>query len=361
MACPPTAARCCRRRRRDTKAAADTLSDIIATWGEAAPTALADLSRHGLPGEYRLLASLTDPAARQTFAKVLTAQAAEPGALRGKAGDEAEVIDGLIRVASTELVQADPTQATGDDQPDSTVKRTGGGIPFPPPPSPRPRNGFGGPKVAPGQNTTRRDLEPKPPAQPSPDIAETLKGSRLTPVWRDAIGRLETHGRPYNGYGTSLADVNSQGREGYALGRYQMRRDVLIENGLMTQYEEWTGKYGIRSWQDFLNNPQAQEAALVDWSESTDRYIRARHASHLNRQITGIKADIAVTESGLAAAIHKEGPGGVSAYFRWLDRHGWNSRDHQAEMQSLRSPVRDSFLAIETRLREFQNIPYKKR
>jgi hypothetical protein len=80
----------------DIKAAADTLRDLIATWGDAAPMALADLSRHGLPGEYRLLASFTDPATRQTFAKVLTAQATDPGALRGKAGDEAETIDGLV-------------------------------------------------------------------------------------------------------------------------------------------------------------------------------------------------------------------------------------------------------------------------
>jgi hypothetical protein len=82
----------------DTKAAADTLRDLIATWGDAAPMALVDLSRHGLPGEYRLLASLSNPAARQTFAKVLTAQTTDPGALRGKVGDEAETIDGLLRV-----------------------------------------------------------------------------------------------------------------------------------------------------------------------------------------------------------------------------------------------------------------------
>jgi hypothetical protein len=72
----------------DTQAAADTLRDLIATWGDAAPMALVDLSRHGLPGEYRLLASLSNPAARQTFAKVLTAQTTDPGALRGKAGEE---------------------------------------------------------------------------------------------------------------------------------------------------------------------------------------------------------------------------------------------------------------------------------
>jgi hypothetical protein len=138
-----------------------------------------------------------------------------------------------------------------------------------------------------------------------------------------------------------------------------MRRDSLVESGMMTSYGEWTGKYGVHSWEEFLNNPQAQEAAMSDWSDRIDHYIRSNHAARLTKQITGIKEDITVTESGLAAAIHKEGPGAVRAYFGWLEQHGWNSRDHQEEMKKLKPEQRRSFLAVETRLREFQRTSYK--
>jgi hypothetical protein len=55
----------------------------------------ADLERAGLPGEYRLLAGIENPAARQTFVAVLSAQAKEPGAIRAKIGADADAIDDI--------------------------------------------------------------------------------------------------------------------------------------------------------------------------------------------------------------------------------------------------------------------------
>jgi hypothetical protein len=67
-------------------------------------------------------------------------------------------------------------------------------------------------------------------------------------------------------------------------------------------------------------------------SDRIDHYIRSNHRARVNRKITAVGGDITVTESGLAAAIHKEGPGGVREYLRWLEGHGLNSRDQQNAM-----------------------------
>jgi hypothetical protein len=72
-----------------------TLRGLAADWGDAWPIVSADLERAGLPGEYRLLAGIENPAARQTFVEVLSAQAKEPGAIRAKIGADADAIDDI--------------------------------------------------------------------------------------------------------------------------------------------------------------------------------------------------------------------------------------------------------------------------
>ena len=139
-----------------------------------------------------------------------------------------------------------------------------------------------------------------------------------------------------------------------ALGRYQMRRPALTAIGLLDEDQLWTGKFGIRGWRDFLNNPDAQEAAMIQWSELMEEYARDEgYLRHIGRKITGLKGDITVTEGGLIAAMHNVGGTGLRRYFEWLEAHGWNSRRYEAEM-----PVR--FQPIEARLRAFQDLDYRK-
>lgn len=139
-----------------------------------------------------------------------------------------------------------------------------------------------------------------------------------------------------------------------ALGPYRMRRPALVEIGLLDENHFWTGKFGIRGWRDFLNNPDAQEAAMIQWAEKMEGYASNEgYLRHVGRRITGIKGDITVTEGGLIAAMHNVGGTGLRRYFEWLESHGWNSRRYEAEM-----PVR--FMPIEARLRAFQDVGYRK-
>ena len=119
----------------------------------------------------------------------------------------------------------------------------------------------------------------------------------------------------------------------------------------------WTGKYGVNSKEDFLDNPEAQKAALNDLTKRIEKFFKNqgldRHITE-QRKITGIKGEITITEAGLVAAAHRGGMGTVRKYIEWLKDNDWNSRDNERKM-----PTR--FKHVETRLRVFQDVPYRKR
>ena len=56
--------------------------------------------------------------------------------------------------------------------------------------------------------------------------------------------------------------------------------------------------------------------------------------------------------TGLVAAAHRGGMGTVRKHIEWLKDNDWNSRDNERKMP-------DKFKPVETRLRLFQDIPYK--
>jgi hypothetical protein len=207
------------------------------------------------------------------------------------------------------------------------------------------------------------NIKPNPPAERLPEIEQRLARNHLTQPWAAMLGReFETYRQPNDGYGTYQLDPKRPGREDrpeqYALGKYQMRAPALIDIGLMTKDGRATGKYGINSWEDFLNNPDAQEAAMIDWTIVLEGYMQKYGvAARIGRTITGIKDKITITEGGLIAAMHKQGWRGTLRYLEWLEKHDWNSRDHQHDMQP---DLKDGFLSIETRLRRFQDVPYRK-
>jgi hypothetical protein len=194
-----------------------------------------------------------------------------------------------------------------------------------------------------------RNLQLSPRQQQTQDTSRALSGYRYSP-FDGALAQKESGGNPNEGYGTYVFGAGN-----YAYGRYQMRQGALRDTNMIDGQGNWTGKFGVRSWQEFLENPQAQEAAFSEWKKRLETSVRNNHLARIGKTITGIKGDISVTESGLVAAMHKRGPTGVIRYFRWLESKGWNSKDHQKEMPT---DSRDSFLEIETRLREFQDVEY---
>jgi hypothetical protein len=199
---------------------------------------------------------------------------------------------------------------------------------------------------------------PAPPDELPDSLVEALSRNDLSEAWRQEIAAREVKDRPYEGYGTQTKSRNwnkktRQHEDLYAYGRYQMTPDALKDAGMMRADGSWTGKYGIASAVAFLTNPKAQEAALKDLTVALDDYVtKEGHRDRIGKTINGVKEKIEITESGLVAAIHRAGIGQVGSYFRWLEENDWNSRDNQQTMTS-------KFRQVETRLREFQNVPYK--
>lgn len=164
----------------------------------------------------------------------------------------------------------------------------------------------------------------------------------------------------------AIADAEKSGKDGWdkwnktgggigALGRYQIRQDGLKDAGFINKNGQWTGKGNVRSIEEFLRSPEAQNLALRDYSAKLDQQLKSKGLEdRIGQTVKGVLGDIEISRGALAAAGHRHGAGGVRSYFRWLDQHEGNSRDHVADMPS-------QLKEIETRLRTFQSVPYKER
>ncbi len=128
----------------------------------------------------------------------------------------------------------------------------------------------------------------------------------------DALGQRES-GKDYQA-------VNQYG----FLGKYQMGEAALIDAGYYqkdgTKINDfsgaWTGKNGINSKEDFLNNPQAQEDAIRSYNQRQWQTIRANDLDlYVGLTIGGVE----ITESGLLAGAHLLGVGNLK---RFLESNG---------------------------------------
>ncbi len=127
---------------------------------------------------------------------------------------------------------------------------------------------------------------------------------------------------------------------------------TLREAGMTDKKGNWTGKYGIRGEVDFLRNPLAQERALSDLMKRTEVQVQFKNLrQHIGNQIDGIKSKITVTMGGLMAAAHRRGATGVENYFRFLQNNKWTTKGRR---------ILPEFAEVETRLREFEAVPYNR-
>jgi hypothetical protein len=135
-----------------------------------------------------------------------------------------------------------------------------------------------------------------------------------------------------------------------------MTGDALEEAGMIDASGRWTGKYGIHSADQFLGNRGAQEKALADYLPKLGAQLEKNGAaSHIGQKIEGIKQDFEVTPNGLYAAAHRWGARSVRQYLDFQESNGWKS-----DVSRFPPDQREKFLAIETRLREFQNIEMRR-
>ena len=108
---------------------------------------------------------------------------------------------------------------------------------------------------------------------------------------------------------------------GYA-GKYQMGEAAMVDAGYyikpMRNYNnDWMGKFtgkdGVNSLQDFLNNPRAQENAQIVFKKKQWGYLKAVGADkYCGQIINGYR----ITPSGLLAGAHLKGAGSVITYLK---------------------------------------------
>ena len=216
----------------------------------------------------------------------------------------------------------------------------------------------------PGQPILRRfTLTTQPEADLPGDLWTRLDEREIPKDWRKAIAAKEVESEPHGGYGTSATEVkvDEQGRTTVtvALGRYQMTRTALRDIGMLDEYQQWTGKYGVHSKREFLTNSDAQEAALMDVTARIERQLKSKgHTAdnHKGDVVTGLLGGkIPITRSGLVAAAHGQGAARVDWYLRRLEQNNWYSR----QAIPIVPEDADKFRSIELRLRVFQDVPYE--
>lgn len=105
------------------------------------------------------------------------------------------------------------------------------------------------------------------------------------------------------------------------LGKYQMGESALIDTGYYQKKHkgkanDWTGQFtgkdGVNSVEDFLNNPIAQENAQREYLQKQWSYIKDNAENFKNKDIKGNP----VTYSGLLAGAHNSGNGYANIYMK---------------------------------------------
>ncbi len=128
----------------------------------------------------------------------------------------------------------------------------------------------------------------------------------------------------------SAGNYKALNKYGYA-GKYQMGEAALIDAGYYRKpsrryNNDWTGEFvgkdNVRSLQDFLNTPRAQENAQIIFKKKQWGYLKAVGAdNYLGLIINGIL----ITPSGLLAGAHLKGAGAVIEYLKSNGKN--NSKD----------------------------------
>ena len=101
-----------------------------------------------------------------------------------------------------------------------------------------------------------------------------------------------------------------------ALGRYQLTKGERDQLHLVDKSGNFTGKYGVHSKEEFLNDPLAQERAFAEATLDNVRQLRRKGAmNHIGQKIEGMEGQFTITESGLVAAAHRGAPAAPTSIF----------------------------------------------
>lgn len=178
---------------------------------------------------------------------------------------------------------------------------------------------------------------------------DPLPQSHIALQFRNMIAARESRDRGYQSFNPG---------DGGAWGRYQLTKKGREQIGLESTKGKLTGKYDVQNIQDFMNDPIAQERAFLDYIlDNAEQLRKNRTVDFIGQEIDGIAAKFTITMDGLVAAAHRWGAKGTKTYLLHLQKHGWKS---DASTFPGGEEGEAKFKAIETRLREFENISYLK-
>ncbi len=129
----------------------------------------------------------------------------------------------------------------------------------------------------------------------------------------------------------------------------------------MDANKQWTCELDVCTKQRFLESEALQNRAFVKYMDHIEGYMRGGEDELdlfdlRGQQIIGIhdpSKPITITPVGLMAAGHRWGAEGTRAYMEHLEKNGWVS-----DFSRLDGDTAKKFMAIETRLRKFQNASY---
>ncbi len=111
---------------------------------------------------------------------------------------------------------------------------------------------------------------------------------------------------------------------------------------------------GLPDREEFLDNPLLHNLAFSAYLKTMQRYLVSNgSAGYIGQTIEGKEDTFDVTESGLLAAAHRYDQGNVRAYLRHQAKNEWITDENTFGAK------KEIFLAIETRLREFSDVPLR--
>ncbi len=118
----------------------------------------------------------------------------------------------------------------------------------------------------------------------------------------------------------SSNNPKAQNRFGY-IGKYQFGEEALAVTGYYIKDKtrkndwigKWTGKNGIYSKNDYLNNPKVQDKAAAELASKNWHFARQKGLhKYVGTKVSGIY----ITKSGIVASMHLLGPQKVSDFLK---------------------------------------------
>ncbi|GGE59055.1 hypothetical protein [Actibacterium pelagium] len=144
---------------------------------------------------------------------------------------------------------------------------------------------------------------------------------------REVVVLAASEPKPYDAFLAELRHMESRGNYRAVntlnfLGAYQFGEAALIDLGYVRRDRNisdnnfgggFTGKDGIRSVNDFLNNPRVQDKAARNWVKLMWHYIESEG---LHRYAWTRTGDVVLTPSGMLGATHLLGTGGLRKFIK---------------------------------------------